>query len=162
MRKTVVTGGEPGRGNVGLQKRKCSARKGYTLVELMVVIAIMAILAAASVGIYTGYVERARQAKLYEIADQIKQALSICEAEYVQADGADPQVYWSDGFLKPPNHPDSVLYPYVGEMTKDCTDYSLKIGKEGGDSYHITGFTYKTKEYEMIWSKTSGITIKKR
>lgn len=145
-----------------LRKRKGVCRKGYTLVEMMVVITIMAILAAASVGIYTGYVERARQASLYETASQIRQALSICEAEYAGVDGADSSVYWTEGFLKPPNHPSSYLYPYVGEMTKDCTDYSLKIGKEGGSAYQITGFTYKTEKYEVQWSKSSGITVKKR
>lgn len=145
-----------------MQKRKRGARKGYTLVELMAVITIIAILAAASAGIYTGYVERAKRAALYETAGQIRQALSICEAEYVDAGGEDPQFFWTDRFLKPPNHPDSILYPYVGEMTEDCTGYSLKIGKEGEDGYHITGFTYKTEEYEVVWSEESGITINKR
>lgn len=35
-------------------------RKGFTLVELMVVIAIMAILAAAATPVFTGYVKKAR------------------------------------------------------------------------------------------------------
>ena len=54
------------------KKRSC---KGYTLVELMAVIAIRAALAAVSAGIYSGYVERAREAELYETAEQIKNAL---------------------------------------------------------------------------------------
>ena len=56
------------------KKRSC---KGYTLVELMAVIAIMAALAAVSAGIYSGYVERAREAELYETAEQIKNAAVI-------------------------------------------------------------------------------------
>ena len=48
------------------KKRSC---KGYTLVELMAVIAIMAALAAVSAGIYSGYVERAREAELYETVE---------------------------------------------------------------------------------------------
>lgn len=106
------------------KKRSC---KGYTLVELMAVIAIMAALAAVSAGIYSGYVERAREAELYETAEQIKNALAICEAQYGEAGGSDASVFWSEAFLAPPNHRDSVLYPYVGAMTEDCTGYSLKI-----------------------------------
>lgn len=143
-------------------RKKKRARKGYSLVELMVVITIMAILAAASIGIYTGYVERARKAALYETADQIKQALAVCEAEYASGDNKSSRAFWSEGFLKPPNHPDSYLYPYVGETTKDCTDFSLKVGKDSGGTYHVTGFTYETEEYEVIWSAEDGITIEKK
>lgn len=35
-------------------------RKGFTLVELMTVVAIMAILAAAATPVFAGYVKRAR------------------------------------------------------------------------------------------------------
>ena len=145
-----------------IQKNSRYRRKGYTLVELMVVITIIAILAAASAGIYSGYVERAKKASMYEVANQLVQALSICESEYVDPDGEDVRLFWTDAFLKPPNHPDSVLYPYVGEITRDCTEYSLKVGKNGGSGYHITGFTYKTDEYEVQWRKSSGITVTKR
>lgn len=97
----------------------------------MAVIAIMAALAAASAGIYSGYVEQAREAELYETAEQIKNALAICEAQYGEAGGSDASVFWSEAFLAPPNHRDSVLYPYVGTMTEDCTGYSLKIKRNG-------------------------------
>ena len=70
----------------------------------MAVIAIMAALAAASAGIYSGYVERAREAELYETAEQIKNALAICEAQYGEAGGSDASVFWSEAFLAPPNH----------------------------------------------------------
>ena len=56
-------------------------KKGYSLVELMVVITIMAILAAAGTGIYTGYIEKAKKASLLETAHQIKEALLVCETE---------------------------------------------------------------------------------
>ena len=73
-----------------------------------------------------------------------------------------PLTDFQDAFLKAPNHPKSILYPYVGETTKDCTGYFLLIGKEGSVGYHIIGFTYRTEKYEAQWKKESGITVKKR
>ena len=49
------------------------AKKGFTLVELMVVIVIMAVLAAAATPIFAGYVKKARAAE----------HLSECRAIYV-------------------------------------------------------------------------------
>ena len=45
------------------RERKKKDQGGYSLVELMVVIVIMVILASVSIGVYNGYVERAKSAK---------------------------------------------------------------------------------------------------
>lgn len=135
---------------------------GYTLVELMVVIAIMAILAATGSGIYKGYIDKAKSAALLNTGHQIKEALMICEAEYLASGGERSSMYWSDDFLKAPNHEDSVLYPYVGEVTKDCVDYSLKVGKDSDGNPQIKGFTYETDEYIVKWKLGEEITVTKQ
>ena len=135
---------------------------GYTLVELMVVIAIMAILAAAGSGIYRGYINKAKAAAMLNTGYQIKEALLICEAEYQISGGNGSAMYWSDGFLKAPNHEDSVLYPYVGAVTADCVDYSVKIGKDSDGNQQIKGFTYETDEYVIKWIRGEEITVTKR
>ena len=143
--------------------RKCRLdEKGYSLVELMVVIAIMAILASTGTGIYKEYIEKAKSAAMLNTGHQIKEALLICEAEYLASGGSGSTMYWSDDFLKAPNHEDSVLYPYVGEITKDCVDYSLKIGKDGNGDQQIKGFTYETDEYVIKWRRGEEITVTKQ
>lgn len=48
---------------------------GFTLVELVVVIAILAILAGVSVGAYSGYVSMAGEAADYTMLDSVKTAV---------------------------------------------------------------------------------------
>lgn len=136
--------------------------KGYSLVELMVVIAIMAILAATGSGIYKGYIEKAKSAALLNTGHQIKEALMICEAEYQASGNSGASLYWNDQFLKAPNHEDSILYPYVGEVTKDCVGYTLKIGKDKDGNQQIKGFVYETDEYTVRWTRGDEITVTKR
>ena len=64
------------------QKMKRLDHGGYSLVELMVVIVIMVILASVSIGVYNGYVNRARSAVFYEKGHRIAEAFKICEAEH--------------------------------------------------------------------------------
>lgn len=58
------------------KKRIIKDKGGYSLVELMVVITIMAILAASSTAVYTGYIKKARSAEM----------LAQCRAVYVAAE----------------------------------------------------------------------------
>ena len=144
------------------KKKRRLGTKGYTLVEVMVVITIMAILAAVGTGVYTGYINKAKSAALIDKGHQIKEALMICEMEYVAEHGVDALMFWNDEFLAKPNDPESILYPYVGEITDDCAGYTLKTGvKENGDP-EITGFTYTTADYRMVWKRDAGITVTKK
>ena len=55
--------------------------KGFSLVELIVVIAIMAILVGVAVPVYTSYIEKADRAKDDALLDEINQAFAVVCAE---------------------------------------------------------------------------------
>lgn len=66
-------------------------QKGFTLIELMVVVAIIAILASVGYPMYTGYMQKSRrasaQAHLMDIAQREQQYLMDARAYAIDPDG---------------------------------------------------------------------------
>ncbi len=60
--------------------------KGFTLIELMIVVAIIGILAAVAIPQYQNYVARAQVAEAYSLASGVKTAV----AEYFSVNGSFP------------------------------------------------------------------------
>ena len=61
-------------------------QKGFTLIELMIVVAIIGILAAIAIPAYSDYTERAKVSELVTVASACKASVS----EYYQAQGIFP------------------------------------------------------------------------
>ncbi|MBE6579616.1 MAG: prepilin-type N-terminal cleavage/methylation domain-containing protein [Ruminococcaceae bacterium] len=61
--------------------------KGFSLVELIVVIAIMAILVGVAVPVYTSYIEKAQKSKDEQLVDEIKHAIEIAGAAGTFSEG---------------------------------------------------------------------------
>ena len=68
-----------------MKKTRKSSKKGFTLVELIVVLVILAILAAMLVPALTGYIRRAREEKDYQFAATVLTAAQSAAAyQYAQ------------------------------------------------------------------------------
>lgn len=65
-----------------MKKIRTNSKKGFTLVELIVVLVILAVMAAMLVPALTGYIDEARKKKDYNAASEVLTAAQAVVAEY--------------------------------------------------------------------------------
>ena len=69
--------------------KKLKEKKGFTLVELIVVLVILAILAALLIPALTGYIDKAKEKSITETRQTVMAAQTLLDEDYAAADTKD-------------------------------------------------------------------------
>ncbi|TXT22692.1 MAG: type IV pilus assembly protein PilA [Gallionellaceae bacterium] len=89
-------------------------QKGFTLIELMIVVAIIGILAAVAIPAYSDYTKKAKATELVQGTSALKAAVEICMGDFPNS--FDPEcVAGSNGI--PANLPDAAATGIDGSAT---------------------------------------------
>jgi len=127
-----------------------SAQKGFTLIELMIVVAIIGILAAIAIPAYSDYTKRSKVTELVTAGSACKASVS----EYYQAEGVYPANDDQSGCNV------TGTTKYVASLAVTADTGVITVTAQGFNDTNIDGQTYELvptagTEGEIDWACTS-------
>lgn len=133
-----------------MKKIRQNSKKGFTLVELIVVLVILAVMAAMLVPALTGYIDEARKKKDYNAASEVLTAAQSAVARYygdtpatsATPSGAATYVMTGDGATMVDNLTgiDATLTNVTVSDTYVITNCTVQL--PGGNTYTWNGTTW--------------------
>ena len=132
-------------------------QRGFTLIELMIVVAIVGILAAIAIPAYQDYTVRAKVSEGVHAADQFRSAV----ADFYASQGHFPQNASLAAQFDRGNYTSSVGYAYATASTGNITvtykgATSAQIGTNNTIVFAGTGTTSS-----VVWTCTGGTVLAK-
>lgn len=124
-----------------MKKYGKSTKRGFTLVELIVVLVILAVLAAMLVPALTGYIQRARQEKNYQMAATVQTAAQSAATYQYSLKAADRQ---AEITLASPCGNGVTVADLVGDASGKVSGCSFNVtnGMVTGGYVDIDGYRY--------------------
>lgn len=134
--------------------RALKEKKGFTLVELIVVLVILAILAALLVPALTGYIDRANNQKVIATTRQVVMAAQTCTSEaYAKAAAgelASDDLELTDSTA--PKKSDVLDLAEVAINKNDVTAVTIKVNKNG----HVASVEVSQSGKTCTYSESTG------
>lgn len=129
-----------------MKKLGKSTKKGFTLVELIVVLVILAILAAMLVPALTGYIDRARQEKDYQMAATVLTAAQSAATYQYATKSTMPTITGSTSAGN-----GTTVMDLIGDASGKVSDISFTANDKGV----ITGGFVKVNGYKYTWDAST-------
>lgn len=125
-------------------RNKMKEAKGFTLVELIVVLVILAILAALLVPALTGYIDKANKEK---ITAECRQVVMAAQTEastlYGKASG---------GALTASTESDATVAGNIHTLSETKGSFDVEVKTNG----HVSKVTYMNSGWEIIYTEADG------
>src|SRR5690606_28777958 len=126
---------EPTNRSRGMKMKK---QQGFTLIELMIVVAIIAILAAIALPAYSDYTKKAKVSEVILAASSARTAVS----EYAAGKGALPDADWT---------PETQASDYVSDVSWDGSKITATSAVPGAEGDVTLAATLNADTFQVTW-----------